>query len=118
MLYKFFWVCILTLLFCLDAFAKTPESVMFFNDKPRSLAKDFYIQSYLQREETTPKEAKILFGMVHTMNIRLFHIYKKKMDKKKENKKIQELHFQKLNKNFTNKDMKIRNKNVKIVKQE
>lgn len=80
MLYKFFWVCILTLLFCLDAFAKTPESVTFFNDKPRSLAKDFYIQSYLQREETTPKEAKILFGMVHTMNIRLFHLFAKKMD--------------------------------------
>lgn len=80
MLYKIVLGLIFTLLFCLDAFAKTPESMAFFNDKPRSLAKDFYIQSYLQREETTPKEAKTLFGMVHTMNIRLFHQFAKKMD--------------------------------------
>lgn len=80
MLYKIVLGLVFALLFCLDAFAKTPDSLVFFNDKPRSLAKDFYIQSYLQREETTPKEAKALFGMVHTMNIRLFHQFAKKMD--------------------------------------
>ncbi|WP_223809767.1 lytic transglycosylase domain-containing protein [Sulfurospirillum multivorans] len=52
----------------------------FFEDKPQSLAKDFYIYEYLQRDETTPKEAKALFGMVHTMNIRFFHLFAKKMD--------------------------------------
>lgn len=80
MRYKIVLGLVFALLFCLDAFAKTPDSLVFFNDKPRSLAKDFYIQSYLQREETTPKEAYALFGMVHTMNIRLFHQFAKKMD--------------------------------------
>jgi len=78
--YRIFLGLIFVLLFCLDAFAKTPESLAFFNDKPRSLAKDFYIHSYLQRTETTPKEAKELFGMVHTMHIRFFHLFAKKMD--------------------------------------
>jgi len=80
MRYKIILGLFFALLFCLDAFAKTPESLEFFNDKPRSLAKDFYIHSYLQRDETTPKEAKALFGMVHTMNIRFFHLFAKKMD--------------------------------------
>ena len=31
-------------------------------------------------DATTPKEAKALFGMVHTMNIRFFHLFAKKMD--------------------------------------
>ncbi len=80
MRYKIVLGLVFALLFCLDAFAKTPDSLVFFNDKPRSLAKDFYIQSYLQREETTPKEAYALFGMVHTMNMRFFHLFAKKME--------------------------------------
>ncbi len=52
----------------------------FFQDKPQSLAKDFYIFTYLQREETTPEEAKELFSMVHTMNMRFFNLFAKKMD--------------------------------------
>ncbi len=67
------------LLVCIDLFA-APESVAFFNDKPRSLAKDFYIFNYLQQDTTSPKEAKALFGMVHTMNLRFFHLFAKKMD--------------------------------------
>jgi len=80
MRYKVYLGLVFVLLFCLDAFGKTPDSLAFFNDKPRSLAKDFYIQSYLQQEETTPKEAQALFGMVHTMNLRFFHLFAKKMD--------------------------------------
>jgi len=64
----------------MDLFADEPVNFAFFDDKPRSLAKDFYIYEYLQQETTTPKEAKALFGMVHTMNVRFFHLFAKKMD--------------------------------------
>lgn len=63
-----------------NVLAKTPTSLEFFNDKPRSLAKDFYIYSYLQKDETTTEEAKTLFWMVHTMNVRFFQLFAKKMD--------------------------------------
>lgn len=81
MLYKLFLGLLFCLFVCVDLFASDePVTFNFFNDKPRSLAKDFYIYEYLQREETTPKEAKALFGMVHTMNMRFFHLFAKKMD--------------------------------------
>ncbi|WP_052435269.1 lytic transglycosylase domain-containing protein [Sulfurospirillum cavolei] len=76
MLYKF----VLSLCFCLPLLASDPVTLAFFQDKPRSLAKDFYIYEYLQRPETTPQEAKALFGAVHTMNMRFFHLFAKKMD--------------------------------------
>lgn len=60
--------------------ASEPVDLAFFQDKPRSLAKDFYIFEYLKRDETTPAEAKALFGEVHTMNMRFFHLFAKKMD--------------------------------------
>ena len=80
MLFKIYWWGLLLFFASLDLFAAPPSTLEFFHDKPRSLAKDFYIHSYLQREETTPKEAKALLGMVHTMNIRFFHLFAKKMD--------------------------------------
>lgn len=80
MFYKLLIGLFLCLCICVDLFAEAPVSFDFFGDKPRSLAKDFYIYEYLQRDETTPKEAKALFGMVHTMNIRFFHLFAKKMD--------------------------------------
>lgn len=80
MFYKLLIGLFLCLCVCVDLFADEPVNLLFFNDKPRSLAKDFYIYEYLQRDETTPKEAKALFGMVHTMNIRFFHLFAKKMD--------------------------------------
>lgn len=52
----------------------------FFNEKPQSLAKDFYIYHYLQEQSVSPEEASLLFGMVHTMNTRFFHLFTKKMD--------------------------------------
>ncbi|AFL68037.1 lytic transglycosylase domain-containing protein [Sulfurospirillum barnesii] len=71
-------------LFCLLAFsplfANEGVDFSFFKDKPQSLAKDFYMYEYLQKESTTPEEAKALFGMVHTMNLRFFHLFAKKMD--------------------------------------
>ena len=80
MLYKIFLGLLFCLFVCVDLFANEPLNISFFQDKPRSLAKDFYIFEYLQREETTPKEAKTLFGMVHTMTPRFFHLFAKKMD--------------------------------------
>jgi len=80
MLYKLFLGLFFCLCICIDLFADEPVNFAFFDDKPRSLAKDFYIYEYLQQETTTPKEAKVLFGMVHTMNIRFFHLFAKKMD--------------------------------------
>ena len=80
MLYKFFVGLFLCLCICIDLFADEPVNFAFFNDKPRSLAKDFYIYEYLQSDAVTPKEAKALFGMVHTMNMRFFHLFAKKMD--------------------------------------
>jgi soluble lytic murein transglycosylase len=76
MLYRIFF----SLCLSLPLLASEPIDVAFFKDKPQSLAKDFYIYEYLQRETTTPKEAKALFGMVHTMNMRFFHLFAKKMD--------------------------------------
>ena len=80
MFYKLLIGLFLCLCVCVDLFADDSVNFNFFEDKPRSLAKDFYIYEYLQRDETTPKEAKALFGMVHTMNIRFFHLFAKKMD--------------------------------------
>ncbi|AOO64664.1 lytic transglycosylase domain-containing protein [Sulfurospirillum halorespirans] len=80
MLYKLFLGLLFCLCICIDLFADEPVDFAFFDDKPRSLAKDFYIYEYLQSDATTPKEAKALFGMVHTMNIRFFHLFAKKMD--------------------------------------
>lgn len=71
-------------LFCLLAFsslfANDGVDFSFFKDKPQSLAKDFYMYEYLQSDAVTPEEAKALFGMVHTMNLRFFHLFAKKMD--------------------------------------
>lgn len=80
MLYKFFIGLFLCLCICIDLFADEPVNFAFFNDKPRSLAKDFYIYEYVQSDAVTPKEAKALFGMVHTMNMRFFNLFAKKMD--------------------------------------
>ena len=88
MLYKLFLCALFVTFAAIDIFAaSTLPSLKFFEDKPRCLAKDFYIYTYLQEETTTPAEAKALFGMVHTMNIRFFHLFAKKMDNQ-EYKKI------------------------------
>jgi len=80
MLYKFFLWVLFAFFASVDLFGGTLPSLKFFEDKPRCLAKDFYINTFLQEETTTPEEAKALFGMVHTMNIRFFHLFAKKMD--------------------------------------
>lgn len=78
--FKILVFCCFFLLSFSGQYAQASEGVDFFHDKPRSLAKDFYIYNYLQKETTTPKEASLLFDMVHTMNTRFFHLFAKKMD--------------------------------------
>ncbi len=80
MRFKSFFLGALLLLTTSELFGALAQNVEFFEDKPRSFAKDFYIFTYLQRPETTPEEAKELFFMVHNMNMRFFHLFAKKMD--------------------------------------
>ncbi len=70
----------LVFLAALTLSASTPLSLTFFQDKPQCLAKDFYIYTYLEQNTTTPQEAKELFGMVNTMNMRFFYLFAEKMD--------------------------------------
>lgn len=76
---KVLFTGLVTFLTTLNLYANAPLSLEFFEDKPQCLAKDFYISSYLEKPSTTQEEAQALFGMVHTMNLRLFHLFAQKM---------------------------------------
>ncbi len=52
----------------------------FFNDKPRSIAKDFYIWRFLD-QNITAKEAEALIGEVYNMSSKLFFKFADKLDK-------------------------------------
>jgi soluble lytic murein transglycosylase len=54
-------------------------TVDFFNDKPRSFIKDFYISQFLD-QDIKPKEAEALVGQVNNMNLRLFYKFADKVD--------------------------------------
>jgi soluble lytic murein transglycosylase len=54
-------------------------SKSFFDDKPRSHVKDFYISRYLD-QNISAEDAKSLIGEVDNMNWRLFHKFAKKVD--------------------------------------
>jgi soluble lytic murein transglycosylase len=64
----------------LTLFANVPENISFFNDKPRSLVKDYYIYRYLKKPTTTSDEADKLLGQTSRMSMKLFHAYAKKLD--------------------------------------
>jgi len=61
-------------------FANTPKDLSFFNDKPRSIAKDYYIYRYLKKPTTTSSEAQKLLGQTSRMSMKLFHAYAQKID--------------------------------------
>ncbi|WP_024955549.1 lytic transglycosylase domain-containing protein [Sulfurospirillum arcachonense] len=65
----------LCLLFSSALFSATPKDLSFFDDKPRGIAKDFYIYRYLQKPTTTPKEAWKLLEQTSRMSMKLFHAY-------------------------------------------
>lgn len=61
-------------------FSAVPKDLSFFDDKPRSIAKDFYIYRFLQKPSTTSKEAWELLGQTNRMSMKLFHAYANKID--------------------------------------
>ncbi len=61
-------------------FANAPKDLSFFDDKPRSLVKDYYIYRYLKKPTTTSNEANKLLGQTSRMSMKLFHAYAKKLD--------------------------------------
>jgi len=74
---RIFFFC---LLICTSIFASAPTDLSFFQDKPRGIAKDFYIYRYLKKPTTTSKEAWKLLGMTSRMSMKLFHAYAKRLD--------------------------------------
>jgi len=71
---------LLCFLFSSLLFSSVPNDLSFFNDKPRGLAKDFYIYRYLQKPTTTSKEAWKLLEMTSRMSMKLFHAYANRLD--------------------------------------
>ena len=61
-------------------FAKVPNDLSFFEDKPRSIAKDYYIYRYLQKNSTTSSEAWKLLEMSQHMSLKLFHAFASRID--------------------------------------
>ncbi len=78
---------LLLLLLSPYVFASSPSGIDFFKNKPRSIAKDYYIYRYLTEKNPTSKEAEILFDQTSRMTLKLFHIFANKIDNK-EYKKI------------------------------
>jgi len=73
-------VFLLCFLFSSSLFSSVPKDISWFDDKPRGLAKDFYIYRYLQKPTTTSKEAWKLLEYTSRMSMKLFHAYAKKLD--------------------------------------
>ncbi len=67
-----------------------PISVNFFNDKPKSLAKDFYISQFL-KQPISDKEAAILLPQVKNLNPKLKHQFAQYIDKFKRQAYCQKL---------------------------
>lgn len=55
-------------------------TLKFFRDKPRSIAKDFYIWRFLD-QNVSAKEAEALIGEVYQMSSKLFFKFAQKLDK-------------------------------------
>jgi soluble lytic murein transglycosylase len=73
-------VLLLCLLFSTFSFSAVPSDLSFFDDKPRSLVKDFYIYRYLKKPTTTSKEAWKLLEQTSRMSMKLFHAYAQKLN--------------------------------------
>lgn len=73
-------VLLLCFLFSSTLFSGVPKDLSFFDDKPRGLAKDFYIYRYLKQPTTTPEEAEKLLELTSRMSMKLFHVYANKLD--------------------------------------
>ncbi|WP_458701241.1 lytic transglycosylase domain-containing protein [Sulfurospirillum sp. 1307] len=67
-------------LFPILLLAQTPKDLSFFEDKPKSIAKDYYIYRYLKKDSTTSTEALKLLEMTSRMSTKLFHAFASKID--------------------------------------
>ncbi|MBL0686492.1 MAG: lytic transglycosylase domain-containing protein [Sulfurospirillum sp.] len=76
----FFRVILLYLFLSSTLVSGTPNNIHFFDDKPKSLVKDFYIYRYLQKSTTTSSEAWKLLEQTNHMSMKLFHAYANKLD--------------------------------------
>ncbi len=66
---------LLCLLFSTSLLSGVPKNISWFDDKPRGIARDFYIYRYLQKPSTTPKEAEKLLELTSHMSMKLFHAF-------------------------------------------
>jgi len=73
-------ILLLCLIFSSTLLSSVPKNISFFDDKPRSLVKDFYIYRYLQKPNTTSEEAWQLLEQTSRMNMKLFHVFAKRLD--------------------------------------
>jgi len=71
---------LLCLLLSISTYAIVPKNISFFKDKPRGLAKDFYIYKYLKKSSTSSKDANKLLGYTSRMSMKLFHAFATKID--------------------------------------
>jgi soluble lytic murein transglycosylase len=60
-------------------YSKEPLTLQWLEDKPRSVAKDFYIWQFLQ-QDITPEEVALALGEAKNVNSTLFALYAKKIN--------------------------------------
>lgn len=77
---NFIKVLLLLSFFGTLSLAKIPQSVEFFEDKPKGNAKDFFIYRYLQKPTTSPNEAWKLLEHTKRMSNKLFHAFAMRID--------------------------------------
>lgn len=73
---------LLCLIFAHISYAGVPKDISFFDDKPRSIAKDFYIYRYLNSEHCSSSDAWKLLEQTSRMTYKLFHTFASKLEDK------------------------------------
>lgn len=71
---------LLCFLFISTLFSTVPTSLDFFDDKPKGVAKDFYIYRYLQQPTTSSSDAIKLMALTSHMSMKLFHAFAQRID--------------------------------------
>jgi soluble lytic murein transglycosylase len=80
MLFKNGGKVLLCLMISVPLFASLPQDISFFDDKPRGIAKDFYILRYLESTTCSKEDAWKLLEQISRMNLKLFHALANKLD--------------------------------------
>jgi soluble lytic murein transglycosylase len=79
---KGFFLCFFLPFFFTYLQAKTPQNLAFFQDKPRSVTKDFYIYEYLKSSQCTKQDAQALLAQASSMSMKLFYAFANKLQDK------------------------------------